>query len=86
MVKALVQKCIGMRRRMLEKSNSKHMQEMVNGYLKTKVKFIGESDPLALLNGKVYDAIVGQKGMICLVDETGDEYAYPPELFEIIVN
>ncbi len=49
-----------------------------------KVRFIGENDPLALLHGKVYDAVVGQKGLICLVDETGDEYAYSPELFEVV--
>ena len=47
-----------------------------------KVKFIGEDDPLALKHGKVYEAIVGQGGMICIVDETGEEYGYPPYLFE----
>lgn len=62
---------------------------METGSLKTKyktikVRFIGEDNPLALRHGKIYDAIVGQLGMYGIVDETGEEYAYNPKLFEII--
>lgn len=53
---------------------------------KIKVKYTGKDDPLALRNGKIYNAIVGQKGFYCIVDETGEEYAYPPAKFEIIEN
>lgn len=53
---------------------------------KVKVKFIGKDDPLALRHGKVYDAIIGQKGWYGIVDETKEEYAYPPELFEVITK
>lgn len=49
-----------------------------------KVKYIGEDDPLALLNGKIYDARILKKGWFGIVDETKEEYAYPPELFEIV--
>ncbi len=49
-----------------------------------KVKFMGKDDPIALRHGKIYDAIVGQKGMLCIVDETGEEYGYPPQLFEVV--
>nr|DAW83457.1 MAG TPA: hypothetical protein [Caudoviricetes sp.] len=49
-----------------------------------KVKFLGEDDPLALLHGKVYNARVLKKGWFGIVDETHEEYAYPPELFEIV--
>ena len=49
-----------------------------------KVKYIGGNDPLALLNGKVYDARILEKGWYGIVDETNEEYAYPPEQFEII--
>ena len=45
---------------------------------------MGQDDPSAMLHGKVYDAILGQSGWICLIDETGEEYAYPPSAFEII--
>lgn len=62
--------------------------QMETGSLKIndmiKVKYIGESNPLALLNGKVYDARILKKGWYGIVDETNDEYAYPPEQFEII--
>lgn len=50
---------------------------------KVKVRYIGENDPLSLLNGKVYEARVLKKNWYGIVDETGEEYAYPPELFEI---
>lgn len=49
-----------------------------------KVRYIGEDDPLSLRNGKVYDARVLKKGWFGIVDETKEEYAYPPELFEVI--
>ena len=49
-----------------------------------KVRYIGEDDPLSLRNGKVYDARVLKKGWFGIVDETKEEYAYPPEFFEIV--
>ena len=49
-----------------------------------KLKFIGESDELMMLNGKIYNARHSQKGWFGVIDETGEEYAYPPACFEII--
>ena len=49
-----------------------------------KVKYLGDDNPLALLNGKIYYARVLKKGWFGIVDESKEEYAYPPELFEII--
>lgn len=49
-----------------------------------KVKYIGNDNPLALRNGKIYDARILKKGWYGIVDETKEEYAYPPEQFEII--
>lgn len=48
------------------------------------VKYIGEDDPVALRTGKVYPARILQKGWFGIVDESGEEYAYPPALFEIV--
>ena len=48
------------------------------------VIYKGKDDPLALRNGKIYKAIIGQKGMYCIADETGEEYAYNPSLFDVI--
>ena len=60
------------------------------GSLKTndiiKVKYNGKDDPLSLRNGKVYDARILNKGWYGIVDEVGEEYAYPPEQFEILNN
>lgn len=49
-----------------------------------KVKYIGEDNPLSLRKGKVYEARTLQKGWYGVVDETQEEYAYPPELFELV--
>ncbi len=49
-----------------------------------RVKYIGEDNPLSLRHGKIYEARVLQKGWFGVVDETNEEYAYPPELFIII--
>lgn len=58
------------------------LSKMINE--KIKVKYIGEDDPLSLRNGKTYDARVLKKGWLGIVDETKEEYAFAPELFEII--
>lgn len=54
-----------------------------------KVKYIGEDDPISLRYGKIYEARVlkpTEKGThwYGIVDETHEEYAYPPQLFEIL--
>lgn len=51
-----------------------------------KVKYFGESDPLELLNGKIYDVIEIDEvlGWYRIVDETGEDYLYPAEDFEIV--
>ncbi len=51
---------------------------------KIKVKYIGEDNPISLRTNKVYEAIVGNLGWYGVIDETNEEYAYPPELFEIV--
>ena len=54
-----------------------------------RVRFVGLDNPIALRHGKVYKAVVlkpTRKGThwYGIVDETYEEYAYPPELFEIL--
>ena len=49
-----------------------------------KVKYIGEDDPMSLRFGKIYDARILKKGWYGIVDESGEEYAYPPEVFEVV--
>lgn len=56
-----------------------------------KVKFIGESEPLVLLHGKIYEVLSIECGWYRIIDEEGvDEddplpgYLYPPSLFEVV--
>lgn len=56
-----------------------------------RVRYLGETDPLALINNKVYDVLAVEKGWYRIIDEEGyDEnqelqgYLYPPEVFEVI--
>lgn len=47
------------------------------------VKYLGPSDELALLNNKKYNVISVEKGWYRIIDETGEDYLYPPSLFEV---
>lgn len=49
-----------------------------------KVKFLGESSPLMLINGKSYDVISIEDGWYRIVDETDEDYLYPPEAFDVV--
>ena len=54
-----------------------------------RVKYIGESDPLMLLHGKVYDVMDTEKGpgeeeWYRVIDETGEDYLYHYANFEIV--
>ena len=49
-----------------------------------RVKYIGIDNPVSLRAGKIYDARPLKKGWYGIVDESGEEYAYPPEYFEAI--
>lgn len=49
-----------------------------------KVKFTGESDPFALLHDKIYDVVSIEKGWYRIIDETDEDYLYPPAPFEIV--
>lgn len=49
-----------------------------------KAKYIGKSDELYCINGKVYDVIGETHGMWKVVDESGEDYLYSPEMFELV--
>lgn len=51
-----------------------------------KVKYIKETSFLVLTKGKVYDVVSVERGWYRIVDDSGDDYLYPPEAFEIISN
>ncbi len=43
-----------------------------------------ERKRVMLRHGKVYEAIIGDHGWYSIIDETHEEYAYHPQLFEIV--
>ena len=55
---------------------------MTNKYI--KVKYIGVDDPLSLRKDKIYEARILKMNWYGITDETGEEYAFPPEFFEIV--
>lgn len=52
--------------------------------IRLKVRYLGKGSKLSLLNGKVYEARLLSKGWFGIIDETREEYAYPPDNFEIV--
>lgn len=48
-----------------------------------KVKFQGESG-ISLTNGKAYEVIAVENGWYRIVDDTDDDYLFPPDEFEVI--
>ncbi|MBQ8278215.1 MAG: hypothetical protein IJZ23_00060 [Roseburia sp.] len=44
-------------------------------------KYIGETSELSLINGKVYEVLGVSRGWYRIVDETGEDYLYPPHFF-----
>lgn len=49
-----------------------------------KVKWIDDDYSIFMTKGKVYDVIGIEKGWYRIIDNTGEDYLYPPESFEIV--
>lgn len=49
-----------------------------------EVRYIGKSEFLVLTHNKVYTVVSIESGWYRLVDDSGEDYLYPPENFEII--
>ena len=41
------------------------------------VRYIGETSPLELTNGKIYKVLSVERGWYRVVDDTGEDYLYP---------
>jgi hypothetical protein len=48
------------------------------------VKYVGESSPIGLINGKYYEVLSIEDDWYRIIDETDEDYLYPPEAFDII--
>ena len=51
-----------------------------------RVKWKGKTEFLVLTNGKEYDVLAVEKGWYRIIDDSGEDYLYPPENFEVISN
>lgn len=51
-----------------------------------KVKYVGNSDPIYFVNGKVYEVLgMEEEGLYRIIDETGEDYLYCiDDNFEIV--
>lgn len=51
-----------------------------------KVKYTGETSFLELTHNEVYRVLSVEKGWYRIVDDTDEDYLYPPDEFEIVVQ
>ena len=52
-----------------------------------KIKYIGsKSDPMELIKDNIYRCLRVENGWYRVIDESGEDYLYPPEMFEIVEN
>ena len=63
---------------------TKAKAELRIGIKKMKVKWLGKTDFLVLTNNKIYDVISIERGWYRIIDDSGDDYLYPPDMFEIV--
>jgi hypothetical protein len=49
-----------------------------------KVKFIKDTISLSMTKNKIYDVLTTEKGWYRIIDDSGEDYLFPPEQFEIV--
>lgn len=49
-----------------------------------KAKYLGKSEGISLTENKNYEVLGFENGFIRIIDDTGEDYLYDPEKFEII--
>ena len=61
--------------------------------IKLKVKYVGEKDSSVpnsyklffdVIPNKIYEVLSVEKGWYRIVDESDEDYLYPPEKFEVV--
>ncbi|ALS27186.1 hypothetical protein IJ21_17850 [Paenibacillus sp. 32O-W] len=48
------------------------------------VRYLGKGSPMTLKHGKLYRVDGIEKGWYRIVDESGEDYLYPPDEFEVV--
>ena len=49
-----------------------------------KIRYISKMVPLELTHGRIYAVLAIEKGWYRIEDDTGEDYLYPPDAFEVI--
>ena len=49
-----------------------------------KVKYIKDTVSLCLTKDKIYEVLSVERGWYRVVDDTDEDYLYPPEVFEVV--
>ena len=49
-----------------------------------KVKWLGDTEPLVLTHGKVYEGLSKECGFYRVVDDSDDDYLYEASGFEVV--
>lgn len=49
-----------------------------------EVKYIKETIPFCLTKGNIYEVLAIEKGWYRIIDDSEDDYLYPPQNFEIV--
>ena len=49
-----------------------------------EVRYKGETEFLLLTHNKIYTVLSIEKGWYRLIDDSGEDYLYPPDNFEVI--
>lgn len=57
---------------------------MIRGGRRMKVRWKGKTDFLVLTYNKIYEVIAVEKDWYRIIDDSGEDYLYPPDLFEIV--
>ena len=49
-----------------------------------KIGYTGETSFLELTNGDIYEVVSVERGWYRVVDDSGEDYLYPPDEFEVV--
>ena len=49
-----------------------------------KVRYHGRSSPIYFIDGNVYEVVGKQLECWRIIDETGDDYLYDPDMLEVV--
>jgi len=67
----------------MERGEANSIEEKTVPQIK-RVRYMGSTSRLMLTYDRIYDVISVERKWYRVIDDSGDDYLYPPELFEIV--